>query len=154
MFWLKGHFGYATTQRMVSIKFLAGQAKSISLYKNLRTKVMKCCGNIYFNRQWANFTLLNILSFFGWMIILVILQHNGDGSYQANSNVSPQQLLNFYNKPCWLAISWRRVILVPLQSLGFAYFFYMNQISSIPPVPTAQRGFQVLKKQEFLCHVW
>jgi hypothetical protein len=29
----------------------ARQAKSISLYKNLRTKVMKCCANIYFNRQ-------------------------------------------------------------------------------------------------------
>jgi len=29
----------------------ARQAKSNSLYKNLRTKVMKCCTNIYFNRQ-------------------------------------------------------------------------------------------------------
>jgi hypothetical protein len=30
---------------------LASQARSINQYKNLRTKVMKCCANIYFNQQ-------------------------------------------------------------------------------------------------------
>jgi hypothetical protein len=30
---------------------LASQARSISQYKNLRIKVMKCCANIYFNKQ-------------------------------------------------------------------------------------------------------
>jgi hypothetical protein len=30
---------------------LASQARSINQYKNLRTKVMKCCANIYFNRE-------------------------------------------------------------------------------------------------------
>jgi hypothetical protein len=36
---------------MASIKFIAGQARSINQYKNLRTKIMKFCANIYFNRQ-------------------------------------------------------------------------------------------------------
>jgi len=37
---------------MSSIKItLASQAKSINLYKNLRTKVNKCHANIYFKRQ-------------------------------------------------------------------------------------------------------
>jgi len=36
---------------MASIKFVACQARSIKHYKNLRTKMMKCCANIYFNRQ-------------------------------------------------------------------------------------------------------
>jgi len=30
---------------MAPIKVLASQAKSINLYKNLRTEVMKCCAN-------------------------------------------------------------------------------------------------------------
>jgi len=34
---------------MASINFIASQAKSINQYKNLRTKIMKCCANIYFN---------------------------------------------------------------------------------------------------------
>jgi len=29
----------------------ASQAKHINQYKNLRTKVVNCCANIYFNRQ-------------------------------------------------------------------------------------------------------
>jgi len=36
---------------MAPIKVLASQAQSINLYKNIRIKVMKCCTNIYFNRQ-------------------------------------------------------------------------------------------------------
>ena len=32
-------------------KFTAGQARSISHYKNLRTKVMNCHSNIYFSLQ-------------------------------------------------------------------------------------------------------
>jgi hypothetical protein len=39
------HFG------MDNIKFIASQAKSINLYKNTRSKLLKCCANIYFNRQ-------------------------------------------------------------------------------------------------------
>jgi len=31
--------------------FAASQAESIYLYKNVRTKVQKCCVNIYFNQQ-------------------------------------------------------------------------------------------------------
>jgi hypothetical protein len=34
---------------MASIKFIAIQAKSINQYMNLRTKIRKCCANIYFN---------------------------------------------------------------------------------------------------------
>ena len=36
---------------MAPIKFLASQARSANKYKNVRMKVMKCCANIYFNRQ-------------------------------------------------------------------------------------------------------
>ena len=39
---------------MAPIKILASHAHSINLYKNLRTKLMKCCANIYFNRQCLN----------------------------------------------------------------------------------------------------
>ena len=38
---------------MAPIKLLASQAHSVNTCKNLRTKVMKCCTNIYFNRQCA-----------------------------------------------------------------------------------------------------
>jgi hypothetical protein len=31
--------------------FIASQASSITQYKNTKTKLMKCCTNIYFNRQ-------------------------------------------------------------------------------------------------------
>jgi len=34
---------------MASFKFIASQAKSVNQYMNLRTKIMKCCANIYFN---------------------------------------------------------------------------------------------------------
>ena len=36
---------------MTSIKFIASQACTIFQYKNIRTKVLKCCANIYFNKQ-------------------------------------------------------------------------------------------------------
>jgi len=36
---------------MDPIKFVAGQAYSMKQYRNIRTKVMKCCANIYFNQQ-------------------------------------------------------------------------------------------------------
>jgi len=36
---------------MYSTKLFASQAKNINHYKNLRTKVLNCCVNIYFNRQ-------------------------------------------------------------------------------------------------------
>ena len=36
---------------MAPIKVLASQAQSTNLYENIRTNVMKCCANIYFNRQ-------------------------------------------------------------------------------------------------------
>ena len=37
---------------MPSVKlFLASQARSIDQYKNLKSKVLKCCTNIYFNSQ-------------------------------------------------------------------------------------------------------
>ena len=39
------------TYIMASFKFIACQAGSNTHYKNLRTKVMKCCANIYFNGQ-------------------------------------------------------------------------------------------------------
>ena len=32
----------------------SSQAHSVNTYKKLRTKVMKCCANIYFNRQCFN----------------------------------------------------------------------------------------------------
>jgi len=36
---------------MTSFKLLASRAQNINQYKNLRTKVAKCCANIYFNKQ-------------------------------------------------------------------------------------------------------
>jgi len=39
---------------MAPVKLLASPAHSVYTYKNLRTKVMKCCANIYFNRQCLN----------------------------------------------------------------------------------------------------
>ena len=35
---------------MTTFKVLASQAKTINRYKNLRTKVAKCCANIYCNK--------------------------------------------------------------------------------------------------------
>jgi len=36
---------------MENFKFIAGQASSINQYKNTRSKLLKCCANIYFNTQ-------------------------------------------------------------------------------------------------------
>ena len=36
---------------MLPFKIAVSQAKCIYVYKNLRTKVHKCCANIYFNQQ-------------------------------------------------------------------------------------------------------
>ena len=36
---------------MASIKFIASQARTIFQYKNTRTKILKCCANIYFNKR-------------------------------------------------------------------------------------------------------
>jgi len=43
---------------MASIKFTGSQARTIFQYKYTRTKVLKCCANIYFNKQ----CLINTLS--------------------------------------------------------------------------------------------
>ena len=37
---------------MAPIKFIARQAHTINQYNNIRTKVLKCCTNIYFNQQY------------------------------------------------------------------------------------------------------
>ena len=39
---------------MASIKFTASQARSIFQYKSTRTKILKCCANIYFNKATSN----------------------------------------------------------------------------------------------------
>ena len=36
---------------MVSVKFRASQPRSIYQYRDLRIKVLKCCADIFFNRQ-------------------------------------------------------------------------------------------------------
>ena len=36
---------------MENFKFIAGQASSINQYKNTRSKLLKCCANIYSNKQ-------------------------------------------------------------------------------------------------------
>jgi hypothetical protein len=36
---------------MDNIKITASQAKSVNSYKNIRTKLLQCCANIYFNKQ-------------------------------------------------------------------------------------------------------
>ena len=37
---------------MTNVKFIARQANSVNLYKNCRSKLLKCCANIYFNKQY------------------------------------------------------------------------------------------------------
>jgi len=37
---------------MENITFIAGQTRAINLYKNTRSKLLKCCANIYFSKQW------------------------------------------------------------------------------------------------------
>ena len=39
---------------MASVKLIASQARAIFQYKNTRIKVLKCCANIYFNKQCLN----------------------------------------------------------------------------------------------------
>ena len=39
---------------MASKKFVASQARTIFQYKTTRIKVLKCCANIYFNKQCLN----------------------------------------------------------------------------------------------------
>ena len=34
-----------------TLKFVASQAKTIDPYNNTRSKLLKCCANIYFNKQ-------------------------------------------------------------------------------------------------------
>jgi len=36
---------------MENIKLIAGQARTVNLYKNTRCKLLKYCANIYFNKQ-------------------------------------------------------------------------------------------------------
>jgi hypothetical protein len=36
---------------MAFLKLVTGQARTIFQYKNTRIKVLKCCANIYFNKQ-------------------------------------------------------------------------------------------------------
>jgi len=36
---------------MTHVKFVARQANSVNLYKNCRSKLLKCCANIYFNKH-------------------------------------------------------------------------------------------------------
>jgi hypothetical protein len=48
MYELDKHIG------MTTVKLLACQAHSISLYRNLRSKLLKCCANIYFNKRCLN----------------------------------------------------------------------------------------------------
>ena len=45
MYVLDKHIG------MAKVKFVARQATSINLYEKLRSKMLKCCANIYFNKQ-------------------------------------------------------------------------------------------------------
>jgi hypothetical protein len=37
--------------RTRKVKFIASQARTVNLYKNLRSKLLKCCANIYFNKK-------------------------------------------------------------------------------------------------------
>jgi len=37
---------------MASLKFIASQARSIHQNKNLKIKVLNCCADIFFNRQY------------------------------------------------------------------------------------------------------
>jgi hypothetical protein len=41
------------------VKLIANQARIVNLYKNLRSKLLKCCANIYFNRQCLHIDVLD-----------------------------------------------------------------------------------------------
>jgi len=36
---------------MTNVKFIARQVSSTNLYKNVRSKLLKCCANIFFNKE-------------------------------------------------------------------------------------------------------
>jgi uncharacterized membrane protein affecting hemolysin expression len=44
-------FDILRQKEMETFKLIACQAKSINAYKNTKTTLMKCCANIYFNKQ-------------------------------------------------------------------------------------------------------
>ena len=67
---------------MDPIKVLANQAHSGNLYKNLRTKVMKCCAKIYFNLQCLNATLIDNKLVVLTELTLGILSENTSGWLQ------------------------------------------------------------------------
>jgi len=48
---------------MENFKFIAGQASSINQYKTTRSKLLKCCANVYFNKQ--------CLAINDWCVILI-----------------------------------------------------------------------------------
>jgi len=35
----------------IKLKFVASQAETIYLYENIRSKPLKCCVSLYFNKQ-------------------------------------------------------------------------------------------------------
>ena len=43
---------YAIGYTVASVKFIASQARSLYQHKKLNVKVLKCCADIFFNRQY------------------------------------------------------------------------------------------------------
>jgi len=61
------HFVYTQEHiGMTNVKLLASQALLVSLYMNIRSKLLKCCANIYFNKQCV---ALNVFLTINWMCL-------------------------------------------------------------------------------------
>ena len=48
---IRVNYSRMSHNEMASIKFIASQERTVFQYKNTRTKIPKCCANIYFNKQ-------------------------------------------------------------------------------------------------------
>ena len=117
---------------MDHIKLIACQAYSINLYRNIRTKIMKCCANIYFNQQCLIRILLCLLTDFYYNILI---QHNGmdhikkilvTGHILIISAVVI--FLDFKLSPCSKCSI---LCLIKTNRMHFSFLIYSNNLSSI-----------------------
>jgi hypothetical protein len=71
---------YYRHNRMNNTKVIAGQAKSVNSYTNIKTKLLKCCANTYFNTGCVR------LFFVSTIILRLVLQAQRDGQYKSSTH--------------------------------------------------------------------
>jgi len=74
--------GYMLGSQLCLTFIQASQAKCVNKYKNLRIKVLKCCANIYFNRQCLK---QNLNPKYSKYFIILVLNFNKPVCLQSNS---------------------------------------------------------------------